>query len=341
MVQKEKSTILAKIELILNTSGYSIVQLSQESKACFDIIAKKRDQLIIIKIEPYIDNFSRDNSYELKNIASFINASPMIIGERGRRFSEINDGLVLLRYGIPVVSTETFRNLIVYGAPPIIYCSKGGYFVQIDRKKLRQARIEKNLSYADLAHLVGTVETETGEKVSVSRRTIYEYEHSINPPPMTAAILEEVLETPISQGIKIFNLDIEREERPSYSIENLSTFKEEVSEVLEDLGFISQFWTRQSPFDAFGEQKKLDIHSGLNILICVDESPQKKVMERASITQNIASLTKRRAIIIVDDLDKDVNQNVPTFTVEELNQMKEAFDFVKNWVKKYSDLKES
>ncbi len=27
--------------------------------------------------------------------------------------------------------------------------------------------------------------------------------------------------------------------------------------------------------------------------------------------------------------------------VEELNQMKEAFDLVKNWVKKYSDLKES
>ncbi|MCE7740997.1 MAG: hypothetical protein GOP50_00940 [Candidatus Heimdallarchaeota archaeon] len=343
MVQKNKLTILADVERILHTSEYGIAQLSQGSKACFDIIAKKKDQLIIIKIEPYIDNFSRDNSYELKNIASFLNASPMIIGERGRRFSEIDDGLVLLRYGIPVVSTETFSNLIVHGVPPIVYCSKGGYFVQIDRKKLRQARIEKNLSYADLAHLIGTTPTEPNEppNVSVSKRTVYEYEHSINPPPETAYLLEKVLDTPITQGIKIFNIDIEREERPAYSLENLSTFKEEVSEVLEDLGFISQFWTRQSPFDAFGEQKNLDIHSGLNILVCVDESQQKKVMERASITQNIAALTKRRAIMIVDDLDQEVNQNVPTFTLEELEQMKEAFDLVKNWVKKYSDLKES
>ena len=43
----------------------------------------------------------------------------------------------------------------------------------------------------------------------------------------------------------------------------------------------------------------------------------------------------------VDDIDKEVNQNVPTFTVDELNQMKEAFNLVKKWVKKYSDLKEN
>ncbi len=330
MSQKNKITILTEVERILHVTGYSIAQLSSGSKACFDIIARKREHLIIIKVEPYIDNFSRDNSFELKNIATFLNASPMIIGERGRRFSEIDDGLVLLRYGIPVVSTETFTKLISHGIPPIVYCSKGGYFVQINRKMLRQARIEKNLSYADLAHLIG-----------VSRRTIYEYEHSINPPPLTAALLEEVLDTPIAQGIKIFNIDIEKEERPSYSIENLSTLKEEISDILEELGFISQFWTRQSPFDAFSEQKNLDIHSGLNILVCVDESQQKKVMERASITQNIASLTKRRAIMIVEDLNQDISQTVPTFTVDELNQMKKAFDLVKNWVKKYSDIKES
>jgi len=336
MVQKNKLTILNDVERVLKSSGYAITQLSQGSKACFDIIAKRRDQLIILKIEPYIDNFSRDFSYELKNIASFLNASPMIIGERGRRFSEIDDGLVLLRYGIPVVSTETFTKLIVNGVPPIVYCSKGGYFVQINRRNLRQARVEKNLSYSDLAQIVGE---SIGTRVS--KRTVYEYEHSINPPPKTAMLLEELLEAPIIEGIKVFDIDIEREERPAYSIENLSSFKEEISAVLSDLGFISQFWTRQSPFDAFSEQKNLDIHSGLNVLVCVDESQQKQVLERAAITHDIASIAKRRAIIIVDDDEAELSQQVPTFTVDELNQMKKAFDLVKNWVKKYSDLKES
>ncbi len=331
MSQVNRSFLMEKIENTLENAGYSIFKLSKGSKACFDIIARSREQLIIIKIEPNIDNFNRDNSFELKNIASFLNASPLIIGERGRRFSQIEDGLVLLRHDIPVVSIETFINLISHGAPPIVYCSRGGYFVQINRKLLRQARIEKNLSYADLAHLVG-----------VSRRTIYEYEHSINPPPKTAADLEEVLQTPILEGIKIFNIDIEKEIRPADSLDNRSTFKKEISSILKDLGFLSQFWTRISPFDAFGEHKSQSMHSGLNVLVCVDEDQSQRTLNRISMTQDIASLTKRRAVMIVEeDQDHPASQTIPTFTIDELNHMKKAFDLVKNWVKKYSDIKES
>jgi putative transcriptional regulator len=322
---------MQEVEQVLTNTGYNIVKLSPGSKACFDLIAKKREQLLIIKIEPYVDNFSRDNSYELKNISSFLNASPLIVGERGRRFSQLEDGLVLLRYGIPVISSETFVNLIADGVPPIVYCSRGGYFVQINRKLLRQARLEKNLSYADLAKIVG-----------VSRRTIYEYEHAINPPPATAARLEEALEAPITEGIKILDMEIEKEERPNYSIENLSSFKEEISTVLQDLGFLSQFWTRLSPFDAFGEHKSQDMHSGLNVLVCVDEDQSQKSINRVFMTHDIASLAKRRAFMIIDD-DKDhpATQTIPTFTIEELNQMRKAFDLVKRWVKKYSDIKEN
>ncbi|NPD88521.1 MAG: helix-turn-helix domain-containing protein [Asgard group archaeon] len=326
-----RTTLLQEVEIELKNAGYNIIRLSSGSRACFDIIAKGRDQLVILKIEPYIDNFNRDDSFELKNIASFLNASPLIVGERGRRFSQLEDGLVLLRYGIPVVSSETFINLIAHGAPPFVYCSRGGYFVQINRKLLRQARLNKNLSYADLAHQVG-----------VSRRTIYEYEHSINPPPSTAALLEEILKSPIAEGIKIFNIDIEKETRPSYSKQNLTSYKEEISSILQELGFLSQFWTKLSPFDAFGEHKSREIHSGLNVLVCVDDDESQKVINKISITQDIASLTKRRAIMIVEeDQDHPAAQTIPTFTMDELNQMKKAFDLVKNWVKKFSDIKEN
>ncbi len=329
MSAKNRELMMQQITQLLNTAGYSIVQLSPGSKACFDIIAKRRDQLIIIKFSSYIDNFSRDDSYELKSVASFLNASPLIIGERGKRFTELEDGLVLLRYGIPVVGLETFTNLIGQGMPPIVYCSRGRYFVQINRRLLRQSRLEKNLSYADLA-----------QKVGVSRRTIYEYEHSINPPPETAALLETVLESPLAEGIRIFDFEIENEERPSYSIDNLSSMKEDVSQILQDLGFISQFWTKLSPFDAFSEHKSQDVHSGLNVLVCVDDEQNKHVINRAAMTYSIASLTKRRAIMIVEeDKEHPLTQTIPTFTVDELQQMKKAFELVKRWVKKYSDLK--
>ncbi len=336
MPLKNRELMMQQIKQLLNNTGYSIVQLSLGSKACFDIIAKRIDQLLIIKLSPYIDNFSRDDSYELKSIASFLNASPLIIGERGKRFTELEDGLVLLRYGIPVVGLETFTNLISHGMPPIVYCSRGRYFVQINRKILRQSRLEKNLSYADLAQKVGMER----EDISVSRRTIYEYEHSINPPPETAAILEDILETQLAEGIRIFDLKIEQEERPNYSMDNLSSMKEDVSQILQDLGFISQFWTKFSPFDAFGEHKSQDVHSGLNVLVCVDDEQDKHVINRAVMTHSIASLTKRRAIMIVeDDKETPLTQAIPTFTIDELQQMKKAFELVKRWVKKYSDLK--
>ncbi len=336
-----KGKILQRVEHLLKSTGYSIVQLSAGSKACFDIIAKRREQLIIIKVAPYIDNFKRDDSFELKNIASFLNASPMIIGEKGRRFSELEDGLVLLRHGIPVVSYETFHNLIAEGMPPLVYCSRGGYFVQINRKLLREARLEKNLSYADLAHKIGTYYDNISDNISVSRRTIYEYEHSINPPPEIASILEDILESPIAEGIKIFDLDIEKTERPDYSIENRTSMKKDVSHILQDLGFISQFWTKMSPFDAFGEHKSQEVHSGLNVLVCVDEDQNQKTLNRIFMTQDIASLTKRRAVMILEeDQDHPASQTIPTFTIDELNHMKKAFDLVKNWVKKYSDIKE-
>lgn len=329
MSAKNRDLLMQKINHLLNSAGYSIVQLSPSSKACFDIIAKRREQLIILKISPYIDNFSRDDSYELISVASFLNASPIIVGESGKRFAELEDGLVLLRYGIPVVGIETFHNLIAEGMPPIVYCSRGRYFVQINRRLLRQSRIEKNLSYADLAQRVG-----------VSRRTIYEYEHSINPPPETAAKLEDVLESPLAEGIRIFDLDIENEERPNYSIDNLSSMKEDVSQILQDLGFISQFWTKLSPFDAFSEHKSQDVHSGLNVLVCVDDEQNKQLANRAIMTQNIASLTKRRAVMIIEeDKENSLAQTIPTFTVDELQQMNRAFELVKKWVKKYSDLK--
>ena len=153
-------------------------------------------------------------------------------------------------------------------------------------------------------------------------------------------MLENVLESPLAEGIRIFDLKIEKEERPNYSIDNLSSMKEEVYQILQDLGFLSQFWTKLSPFDAFGEHKSQDVRSGLNVLVCVDDERNKYVIDRAVLTQNIASLTKRRAIMIVeDDKETTLTQTIPTFTIDELQQMKKAFELVKRWVKKYSDLK--
>lgn len=331
MPSKSHQVLLENVTTILQRTGYSIIILPPMKKACFDIIAKKKDSTLIIKISPYIDSFTRDNAYELNKVARFLDASPLIIGIKGRRFDEIDEGLVLLRYGIPVISPDTFLSLMVHKLKPLVICNRGGYYVIINRNILRKARIDKNLSYGDLAKLVG-----------VSRRTIYEYEHSINPPPDVAARLEEILETPIVQGVQIFELATPLEERENYNIQSMTDLKEEVSNLLKELGILSQFWMTAAPFDAFGIHQNNDkIQSGLNVLVCVEEDENiKSITQRATITQGIASLTKRRAIMVVEEEKEDEPySNIPTFTVEELKQMKRAFELVKSWVKKYENVK--
>ncbi|MHA1303103.1 MAG: helix-turn-helix domain-containing protein [Candidatus Heimdallarchaeaceae archaeon] len=316
---------------VLLRTNHVFVDLSHMTNTCFDIIAKKENRLIVIKIEPYIDNFDKNKSLDLKNLASFLNASPIIIGVRGRRFDEIHDGLVLFRYDMPVVSPETFLNLIIDGLPPIIYCNRGGYFVRINRNILRRARIDKNLSYNSLA-----------QKIGVSRRTVYEYEHSINPPPEIALKLEDVLDVSLAQGIPILELKLSYEETRSFSTSSLSPLKEEIAQLLAELGIFTQFWIQKMPFDAFGEHQNKENRSGLNVLLCVDEGDENEIMQRVNLTQRIASLTKRRPVMVVEEEEEHpASKHIPTFTIEELQEMKRAFQLVKEYMKKYASLKES
>ncbi len=333
MNQESHQMLLDKINLILERSRYHHVNLTSSSQACFDIIAKSKDQNITIKVVPYIENFSRDNSYELKNVSDFLNSFPLIIGStvrRGRDIEEIPDNLVLFRYGIPVISPTTFFYLILHNIPPIVFCNRGGYYVQIKRDLLREKRMEKDLSYAELGRLVG-----------VSRRTIYEYENSTNPTPEVLFDLEDVLDVPLAEGINVFNTEIGKEERPDYSLNSMTSLKVEIANNLKSLGILTQFWTKISPFDAFGEHETNEsTHSGLNVLICVDTKDDEQTIHRAIMTNRIASMTKRRAMMVVEDeADHPVSDKIPTFTVEELQNMNRTFELVKKWVKKYEELK--
>ncbi len=326
------------INIIINTMkklDYSFVELTSmyKGESAVDIIAKRGSRLLALKISPYIDNFDNKKSVELKNLAAFINASPIIIGVRGRRFDQLDDGLVLFRYEIPVVSPETFLNLLIDGLSPIIYCYKGGYYVKINRKILRKARVDHGLSYNSLAQMLG-----------VSRRTVYEYEHSINPSPEIAIKLEDIFNVSLTQGIQIFNLKIETEPFPTNQNFSLSPIKSEVANLLKELGIFSQFWMKKMPFDAYGEHlSKNNTRSGLNILLCVDDGNEKEeeIVKRINITKRISSIAKRRPIMVVEDKDHIASEHVPTFTLDELQEMQRAFQLVKEYMNKYTKLKEA
>jgi len=55
-------------------------------RSCFDLIAKKADLKLLIKILKNIDSLSTEQSEELLNIARVLQAVPLIIGSRTRNY---------------------------------------------------------------------------------------------------------------------------------------------------------------------------------------------------------------------------------------------------------------
>ena len=67
---------------------------------------KKGDTLVIIKVASQIDSVTADIAWDLNLIARYLQATPLIVGERARD-TELERGVVYIRYGLFALSPET------------------------------------------------------------------------------------------------------------------------------------------------------------------------------------------------------------------------------------------
>ena len=67
--------------------------------SCFDLVARKDEQLILVKILSNIDALTEEDALALQMVAHFFNATPLIIGNKTRR-GELDSGVVYKRYGV-------------------------------------------------------------------------------------------------------------------------------------------------------------------------------------------------------------------------------------------------
>ena len=159
----------------------------------FDLIARKGDTIIIIKIVPHIDSVGEESAHNFAFIAKHLNATPIIIGEKARDF-ELERGAVYLRYGIIATSSTTFYDFFVDNVPPLVYAQPGGLYVNINGSKLRELRESRNMSLGDLAGSLG-----------VSRRTISKYESGMSTTLDIAIRLEEIFDSAIVEAINLLS----------------------------------------------------------------------------------------------------------------------------------------
>ncbi|MCD6510873.1 MAG: transcriptional regulator [Thermoprotei archaeon] len=191
-LHEEREEIIEEVRRVLIRDGYETKICEAVSSSCFDVVAKKNERLLLIKILVNIDNYTRDQARDLKKITRTLTAIPLLIGLRTRR-SELIEGVIHERFGVKVVGLDTFRNAL-RDEKPLAYVKRGGMYVKIDGERLRMARMRLGLSLGELAQIIG-----------VTRKTIYEYENGNMYATLDVAWkLEEVLGEELIRPLSLF-----------------------------------------------------------------------------------------------------------------------------------------
>ncbi len=271
-----QTAIVRSILGILSKAGYIVTDLVETKPRCFDIVARKGDIILLLKVLYNIDSLKPEMAREMKVIAKLLKASPIVIGEKYKN-DYLERGVVYNRHGLPVVNTATFYDFIVEGIYPFVYSAPGGYFVRIDSAKVREMREKLGLSLGDLANLLG-----------VSRRTVKKYEEDVDATIETALKLEEILGGGVVKAIDILNFVQDEEIGVKY---DFSGKEKDILEQLECIG-VKVYPIRHAPFDVVSQAEDEKILTGVKQV--------KEIDRRASILGRISKVLSTKAVYIVD-----------------------------------------
>ena len=298
-----RSQILNNIKNLLITQGFKTSDIYDQGS--FDIVARKKLLILLLKIFLNIDSINESNAHEMKQLANIFLASPIIIGEKSRN-GVLEEGVIYDRYDIPTIGFETLKNMIVYDEYPEILADRGGYFVKIDGNIIKQYREEYSLSLKNLANLA-----------HVSRATMYKYENGIvRANAKTAMILEEILNTKVT-------LDIDLLKQPTEDIE----FSDDVND-LSKLGY-GVISTNKSPFDAVAKMKKSDDDSPL--ITNIEKNRTEKTLKHMAVPlKDLSMITTSEPIFIInnDKIKKSIG-SIPVIKTWELKEFENSKELLK------------
>lgn len=187
--------ILSQILKTLDEAGYSVSEVDSEDY-CLEVVAKKDNVKLLVKTLLNVDSERRESAEDLRNMAASFSAFPLIIGNRMQN-GFIEEGALYERFGVSVVNPATFREAALKGTLPIVYSKRGGLYVKIDGDALKKHREAQGMSLGNFAN-----------KIGVSRKAVYEYEHEqMGATLATVAKIEEVIKANVITGIDIFALN--------------------------------------------------------------------------------------------------------------------------------------
>ena len=234
-----KDQLVSQVADTLNEADFEVSRVIPYGSYCFDIAAR-RDLVLMLKILVNVDSMDAVQAEQLKRLCCLVSGFPLLVGDRTRT-EKIEDDVVHERYDLPAINIETLKLLIESGALPLIYGTKGGYYVRIDGRTLKEERKRRGLSLGQL-----------GEMIGVSRESIYNYEHDGSASVETAMALVEKLGVDLVQPVEVLK-KVDMRIEPDRRIEN--ELLRHVAVKLRHMGF-GVYRTPRTPFHAVAEESQ-------------------------------------------------------------------------------------
>jgi putative transcriptional regulator len=296
IMNRKKAIVMRAIDFLENEQ-FSL-SLAESKNSCYDVLARRRSFLMVLKFLFNIDSFSGELAGDLKELSTMFSAYPLLIGEKTRHFN-LQDGVLHHRYGVNAVNLRTFMDIFSEGVYPAINSMRGGYYARIDGENLKEIRSRENISFGELS-----------EHLGVSRTMIYSYENSgLGMTLSTVIKLEEFLDAPLALPLEVFIIpSLEKRDIPLKDSQRAAFTK------LEKIGF-EIHPIRRAPFDAVtkGDDELM--------ITKVDRTP-KKTLKEIRVVKEVSNLASCFAFVITDTKDAEKNvEGVPVIKGSELDKI--------------------
>lgn len=302
----QRDHILREINELLANHSFETSHIYDRS--CFDMVARKRLLLLLLKVLINIDAFTGQQAEEIKKVAGTFLASPLVVGVKSK-YEYLEEDVVYERHGIPVIAPETLRNMITEEIYPEVFADRGGYFVQVNGEAIQEARERENLSLKELA-----------DKAHVSRETIYKYEHGIvRACPETVIALESILNMKITLSVDLFKI-------PEAETGNIT---ENTPKELIKLGF-GIIPTAKTPFDALATSDP-QLKEKIAMITNMEKNRNKRVLKKMAINvKDLSNVTGTDAVFILKN-KKPLSciEGVPVVHNWEMDEIESSGEFLK------------
>jgi putative transcriptional regulator len=306
----DRSELLTHIREFLGNAGFSVSDQCALRLPGFDLVARRGETLLIIKVLSNIDGLSEDVAQELRALAYLLKATPLLIGEKNG-VNNLEDDVVYFRFGIQTVTATTLQNHLLEEIPVRAYAAPGGLYVNLDQEKIRRLRQEKNISLGSFAH-----------HVRVSRRTVRMYEDGMSARIDIADRIEEMFDQTVTMPIDLLKpLLMETNRLPFYKKDQGETkrLQSEIFALLQNIGYRVIPMDR-CPFEALSKEKEKIL------LTCVQEY-NKKLAEKAHFISSISKITEKHAVVFTDkDVEKKNLEGTPIIGKKELRKIRDPED---------------